>query len=193
MSSHETLCFDFCCSTKITPPGSYYEVWLTSHMSILANRTATYSPSCSWALQQHEKETWLIWREANLTVSLTFQFGLQVQLLCAAQAGAACVSQAGGEGGDFLPRDWVDWEETSERVPGKKKVRLNMLSPLWDHKICCFHKAPSLILFRKCLCCQTWMTSTSLWCTRRKWASKHEILHCPKVSMEKIQLENTIT
>lgn len=44
---------------------------------------------------------------------------LQVQLLGASQVGPACASQTGGERGDFLSRDWVDWKEAPGWVPGE--------------------------------------------------------------------------
>lgn len=57
----------------------------------------------------------VLWHADNLLIFL------QVQLFCATQVGSACPPQTGGEGGDFLSCDWVDWKETSRWVPGKEK------------------------------------------------------------------------
>lgn len=115
--------------------------------------------------------------------SIPVDSALQVQLLCASQVGPACASQTGGERGDFLSRDWVDWKEAPGWVPGENANITVQNRTKKTHKTLFFlsSSSPQFLFWlssRKYLCCQTWTTSTFPWCTAR-WTVLTRRSVCP--------------
>lgn len=89
-----------------------------------------------------------------------------------------CMSVPNWERGRWLPVTWLSGLKKSCRMSSRlkhKKKKLYKNTVQYS-----FIKTFSQCLFssRKCLCCQTWTTSTSPWCTVRWAVLKHRSV-CP--------------
>lgn len=87
-----------------------------------------------------------------------------------------CMSVPNWERGRWLPVTWLSGLKRSCRMSSRWIHKKTLYKNAVQYS---FTKTTSQCLFssRKCLCCQTWTTSTSPWCTLRWTVLKHRSIY----------------